>query len=134
MRIFNFRYLLIAAAMLSVWLLGRSRTVQPALDASWTSVTVNNVDDSVSPEVTGLTADCKQNGVCTDGLKVAVDGADQALHASMISEQAMSMGESNVFEEVEPMLVGESEVIEEASDVDMSSVSYTHLTLPTNRE
>ena len=122
MRIFNFRYLLIAAAMLSVWLLGRSRTVQPALDASWTSVTVSNVDDSMSTEVAGLTTDCKQNGVCTDDLKVVVDGADQALHASMISEQAMSMGESNVFEEVEPMLVGESEVIEEASDVDMSLV------------
>ena len=122
MRIFNFRYLLIAAAMLSVWLLGRSRTVQPALDASWTSVTVSNVDDSMSTEVAGLTTDCKQNGVCTDDLKVVVDGADQALPAPMVSQHAMPMGESNVFEEVEPMLFGEPEAIEEASPVDMSLV------------
>jgi len=51
MRIFNFRYLLIAAAMLAVWLLARGGTTRPELDASWTPIKVSDVDALASTEV-----------------------------------------------------------------------------------
>lgn len=83
MRIFNFRYLLIATAMLAVWLMGRSRSVEPALDASWTPIT----GDMVSTEVSGTTAECKHTGACTDGMEVVIDRANQVMTDPTLSGQ-----------------------------------------------
>ena len=83
MRIFNFRYLLIATAMLAVWLMGRSRSTQPTLDASWTPIT----GDMVSTEVPGTTVECKHVGACTDGMEVVVDRANQVTTDPTLSEQ-----------------------------------------------
>ena len=115
MRIFNFRYLLIAGAMLAVWLMGRSRSVQPALDASWNPIT----GDMVSTEIPETIAECKQNCACTDGLDLAVDSFSQAMPKPMISQQATLMDNSGLAEE--SSFVDEPGAINELSLVDSSS-------------
>ena len=116
MRIFNFRYLLFGAAMLAVWLLGRSRMVQPELDAAWTPITVSS-EGSATPEVSGLIAQCKQNGACTDLLDPITEVAEQALPQAVVSQQAMLASEPDLVEEssfdVEPGAIDESILIDE---------------------
>ena len=114
MRIFNFRYLLIAGALLAVWLMGRSRSVQPALDASWTPITGN----VVSTEVPGSIAECQQNDACTDDLELAVESLDQAMPRPEISQQATIMDEPELLDESN--LASELEPIDEFSVVDSS--------------
>jgi len=93
MRIFNFRYLLIAAAMLAVWLLARGGTARPELDASWTPIKVSDVDALASTEV------AVPDSIVPHQL-APVDGSDlleeSALAGDLVAPGEQGLDESNL--------------------------------------
>lgn len=126
MRIFNFRYLLIAAAMLAVWLLARSRTTGPELDASWTPITVNAVDALASTKVADPITVCQQNGACTDQLGSAIEAVAQAVPETIVPQQMAPVGYSDLLEEasaVGDLIAPGEEGLDESNLVDSRSES-----------
>jgi tetratricopeptide (TPR) repeat protein len=78
MRIFDGRYFLFAAALMAVWLLGKSRSSQPVADASWASVSPENVDQVFSVENVELAGACLQESACTEDIHSPADRFDDA--------------------------------------------------------
>ena len=102
MRIFNSRYFFFAAALLAVWLLGRSRSAQPDPDPSWTNVGVGvgDFENVVSNEQNAEPVlGCQQETECTNDV-LAAHGASVE---QILPQVETDLGDVFTFEQVAPV-------------------------------
>lgn len=97
MRIFNGRYFLFAAALLAVWLMGRSRSAQPSLDASWTNVVVDDLENVVSSVEDEPVAVCQQETACSDELE-----SSSEIAAQLLPNEEQTLEDELAFEQLLP--------------------------------